>query len=191
MKKNKHQEKERTMQVAKALISGIGAALLVGGVVIFPGMVPLIKWIEKLSLNQPQKSRYAFARLQKRGLVLVTKSPGSVKVTLAPEGKRLFSRYRLQDLTVVRPERWDTKWRLVMFDVPESRRIVRDSIRKNLARLGFATVQKSVYVHPYPCEEVITTLREYYHLLPGQLYIFDATIKEGEQTLRRHFKLPF
>ncbi|PIR97679.1 MAG: hypothetical protein COT91_00145 [Candidatus Doudnabacteria bacterium CG10_big_fil_rev_8_21_14_0_10_41_10] len=76
-----------------------------------------------------------------------------------------------------------------MFDIPESSRGARDFIRRKLLGLGFATVHKSIYISPYPCEEAVNFLRNSYSLAPGQLYIFESKVLEGEKVLRKYFKL--
>lgn len=43
-------------------------------------------------------------------------------------------------------EKWDGKWRLVIFDVPEAKRGVRDLFRRRLKDWGFRSWQKSVWV---------------------------------------------
>jgi len=40
---------------------------------------------------------------------------------------------------------WDGKWRIVIFDIPESKRLVRDVLRRKLKTWGFVPWQKSVW----------------------------------------------
>ena len=44
--------------------------------------------------------------------------------------------------------RWDGRWRLVLFDVPESRRVARDKLRDYLHRRKFGYLQNSVWITP-------------------------------------------
>lgn len=41
---------------------------------------------------------------------------------------------------------WDGKWRIVIFDIPEQKRLIRDLFRRNLKKWGFKHLQKSVWV---------------------------------------------
>ena len=50
---------------------------------------------------------------------------------------------------------WDSKWRVVVFDVPQKFNRERDRLRSKLKVLGFYMIQKSVFVLPYPCQEEI------------------------------------
>lgn len=44
--------------------------------------------------------------------------------------------------------KWDHKWRLVMFDIPESQRSKRDKLRRALSAIGMGILQASVWISP-------------------------------------------
>lgn len=46
--------------------------------------------------------------------------------------------------------RWDGKWRLVIFDVPQSKASARARLRRSLADRGFGYLQNSVWITPDP-----------------------------------------
>jgi len=46
--------------------------------------------------------------------------------------------------------RWDGKWRMVLFDVPQSRATERVRLRRSLAERGFGYLQNSVWITPDP-----------------------------------------
>ena len=52
-------------------------------------------------------------------------------------------------------QRWDGYWRLVIFDIPEKRKVLRDVLRRKLVSLGLGRWQKSVYITPFNLEEEI------------------------------------
>lgn len=52
-------------------------------------------------------------------------------------------------------KKWDGRWRVVIFDIPEKIRWVRNSFRQKLNELGFGMVQKSVWISPHPFEDDI------------------------------------
>ena len=54
--------------------------------------------------------------------------------------------------------KWDGKYRIIIFDVPEKRRAVRDLLRYNLKSWGFTQWQQSVWVTKKDCTKVF---REY------------------------------
>lgn len=50
-------------------------------------------------------------------------------------------------------KKWDKKWRVVIFDIPQDLHTARVRLRRRLKNLGLHMLQKSVFVFPYPLEE--------------------------------------
>lgn len=107
---------------------------------------------------------------------------------LTEKGVRQLDLYRMRDKAQERPEKWDGKWRIVMFDVFEKRRKARDLLRRELASFGFRRLQNSVWIYPYPCEEFITLLKTDMRFGRNVLYIVTEKI-ETNKILQKHFKL--
>ncbi|MCL5090630.1 MAG: hypothetical protein M1514_01325 [Patescibacteria group bacterium] len=66
--------------------------------------------------------------------------------------QRQFSFLRFQK------QKWDGKWRLVIFDIKERYRKDRDLLRIKLKELGFGMIQESVWLSPY---DFLIDFREY------------------------------
>ena len=54
---------------------------------------------------------------------------------------------------------WDGKWRMVLFDLPETERRMRDQLRLNLVGSGFGCMQRSVWITPDPMPDLAAHLR--------------------------------
>ncbi len=92
-------------------------------------------------------------RLRENGLVdLVSDKELILKLTDKGRSKALWARMKLED------EKWDGKWRLVTWDIPEKRRKARDLLRYQLKQLGFEKFQNSVWVSKKNCTQL---LRQY------------------------------
>ena len=97
-----------------------------------------------------RKSFYnALKRLERKHLVGIKRRGGREEWHLTAEGEKFARRLKAR-LAWVGRQRWDGKWRLVMFDVPERIRERRNFLRKELFTLGFHQFQKSVWITPYP-----------------------------------------
>lgn len=185
----KPERKLKTEKVAKTVLAALAAAGVVGAVIIFPGMAVVLDWIDKKAGGHRKTSKRSLYNLQKRGMLKFRTRNNQIELVLTEKGKRQAFKYQLADLTIQKPDHWDKRWRLVMFDVPESTRNRRDMIRLKLRQFNFLPIQKSVFIHPYPCLELIESLRDFYQLAPGQLYIFEARVLEGEAILKKRFGL--
>jgi len=116
------------------------------------------------------------------------KPDGTIKVVLTKQGKEYALEYKIDEIEIKKPAVWDKKWRLVIFDIPEKRRIARDALRHKLQELGFKELQKSAFVYPYPCEEEIEFIVEFFKI---RWYVRYAEITKltNEETLKLHFEL--
>ena len=84
--------------------------------------------------------------------------------------------------------KWDGKWRIVLFDVPEQKRPVRDYLRGVLKRHGFIEFQRSMWVWPYRLPGFISKL-----LADPQMRKYTRSITtydiDYDEDLRRKFRL--
>ncbi|MEK9200690.1 MAG: CRISPR-associated endonuclease Cas2 [Patescibacteria group bacterium] len=126
-------------------------------------------------------------RLQRRGLVEMSQEDGQWIVKLTEKGKVELLKYKLTDL---RPGtgKWDGMWRMVFFDIPESRKGKRDVLRNYLRKLGMEQMQDSVYVGPYDVEKEVKLLREVLEI-PDGVKLGVLKWIENEEELKEIFGL--
>ncbi|OGE15091.1 hypothetical protein A2769_03305 [Candidatus Daviesbacteria bacterium RIFCSPHIGHO2_01_FULL_37_27] len=96
--------------------------------------------LDKSSLSKTLK------RLRENGLVdFIVDDEISIRLTDKGREKAILANLLLED------EKWDGKWRILIFDVPEKRRVVRDVLRSKLKNWGFVGWQQSVWVTKKNC----------------------------------------
>jgi len=128
-------------------------------------------------------------RCIQRGLMKREQKEGiGTVLRLTPKGEALLTRYQFDNFTMPKPRRWDKKYRIIVFDIKETKRFVRDSLRTWLERLGFIQLQRSVWVYPYECQEIVTLLKAHMHVGKDVLYITADSI-ENDTWLRESFEL--
>lgn len=88
---------------------------------------------------------------------------GTTTFVLSENGKQKALRFNINKMEIEKPTHWDGKWRVVMFDIPEKLRRLRDSLRLHFREIGLIELQKSVFVYPYPCDEEIEFILEFYN----------------------------
>jgi DNA-binding transcriptional regulator PaaX len=131
----------------------------------------------------------AFYYLKKKGLIAGELRDGQLYIRLTPEGEKEAGRYQINRLKIRAQKQWDKKWRLLIFDIPEARRVKREALRGKLKELGFYPLQKSVWVIPFPCEREVKLLREFFNLKPKEIRVFETAKLEEDQFLKDIFKL--
>ena len=105
---------------------------------------------------------------------------------LTDHGKDKVIKYMIADFKIFIPEKWDKKWRIVVFDIPNEKKTARDILASKLKKLGFIRLQKSIFVFPYDCQKEIDYLREVYEIKPFVQYIVAESI-DTEVVLMDYF----
>lgn len=124
------------------------------------------------------------SRMVKRGLLAYENG----KLRLAKKGEEQLRRLRLLDYKLKKPKRWDGKWRVLIFDIPEDRKTLRDKVRNTFEMLGFKRLQDSVWIYPYDCEDLIALMKADFRVGKDLLYLVVESL-EYDRPLREHFKL--
>ncbi len=126
----------------------------------------------------------AIGRLRKEGLLVFKNGHYS----LTELGQKTLSRWHLSNYQIKKPKRWDRKWRIIIFDIPETKRKVRAEVRQILTKMGLYRLQDSVWVFPYDCEDVIGLLKIDFRINQDLLYVIADQI-ENDKYLRQEFNL--
>lgn len=169
------------------VLAGVGAIGLifafpgaaVGVAALVPGGSPYSRWGIKKVIRRLEKQKFVTTR---------ENADGSATVKITQKGMTRALTYQLDTLELKKPKRWDGKWRVVIFDVPEKYRRLRDIFRMRLGQLELYPLQESVFVSPYPCFNEIEFLRELYNVSFNVRYLLVEKI-EDDSLLRSHFEL--
>ena len=108
---------------------------------------------------------------------------------LTEKGESRLRLLEMKDWKIDKPRRWDGKWRMLVFDIPERRKPLRNRIRSTLLNIGFYRLQDSVWIYPYPCEDLVGLLKVDFKVGKDLLYIIVDFI-ENDKSLKKLFGLP-
>jgi len=139
---------------------------------------------QKFDIRQLSQAIY-YAK--KKGLIEMKNKNGKTLLILTEKGKKKKLEYNFDAICITKPKKWDGKWRIVMFDVPESNKHSREKFRNKLKVMGFLRFQKSVWINPYVCENEIDFVSNYLNISP-YTNVITATIDDDEP-LRKSFGL--
>lgn len=126
---------------------------------------PFIKRYKKNSVNNSILRR-KFKNLKDNGMILISEKDEKTKITLTKKGREKVLEYQVDQMEIKKQKKWDGKWRFVMFDIPEKKRLARDVFRRKLKELGFEKIKNSVWANKYPCSKEIEFLVQLYEIRP-------------------------
>ncbi len=176
--------KERT---ETAILGTLALTGVLTVAILAPKTMQILKYIvpDTSPLSHKQSIRRAIGRLINNNYI--QKTEGKYKLT--KKGTARLDTL-LQSAIILsnsrRKTRWDKKWRIVIFDVKETRRSTRNELRKLLSTAGFIKLQESVWVFPFRCDEIISLLKFKLTLGYDLVYIIADAI-EGDEKLKKHF----
>lgn len=174
------------------MLRTLAATGLVGVALIAPKALILIKQFDRAAArrkNLYNNIRVTLWRLEREGLVRFTGQAGVRSVELTSKGVALINSLFTRDYQIPEPAFWDGKWRILTFDMRESRRKARNTLRTLLRGVGCVRLQDSVWVYPYPCDEFVELIRAHLRSGTGELQYFTAEALESDKSLRTHFRL--
>ena len=179
-------QRQKRQRIQDIVLTGLYATTAVGLAIAAPNSLQLLRYVQKYlgpQENVDKRLYQALARLRAKGLV--TKQNTLTKSGMA----RAVGLDSIETVAPTIPLRWDRKWRVVMFDIWETRKAERDQLRGVLLRMGFVKLQASVWIFPYPCEELFVYLRTQLRLGPAVKYMVVDEI-DNDRALRIEFNLP-
>ena len=152
----------------------------------------ILKYILEVKKQNIKKEKInrTLQALEKRDVIWMEKKDKEVLVYLKDKGQNKVAKYSLKLLLdfKLKKKKWNGKWFLVFFDVPESQRVKRDYLRKYLQQMGFYRYQKSVYLFPYECEEEVKLIKKIVEAAKYMKYIIAEKI-EDESVAKTFFRL--
>lgn len=159
--------------------------------VIMPGMGKLLKQNGRSNTSEWKEFNENYLKrtikdLQKKRIIEIHEDNGLSEVKLTEAGKIRILKFGLQNLTIMKPAKWDGRFRMVFYDVYSTKSAIRDKFRHALLNSGFYKLQESVYIHAYPCEREIEFLRNYLGI-SDEVRIILAERIENDKEFRQFF----
>jgi DNA-binding transcriptional regulator PaaX len=117
---------------------------------------PLNHYLDYLDKRARERElRRLGSYMKKQGLVTGSYEHG---LSITKAGRKRAEKADFDNLSIAKPEKWDKKWRLVLFDIPEQHKKGRDYLTHKLKTLGFQQLQQSVWIYPFQCRKEVETV---------------------------------
>jgi DNA-binding transcriptional regulator PaaX len=184
-----YKKRENIKNITETILQILGAVSVLTVAVIAPNILMIF---DKLGKKHGKYDYHRFKRnlyyLKNKGYVKTKNNGGETMIYITQKGIKKYYCYKTRELKITKPKNWDKKWRIVIADIPEEKRPIRNVFRRTLVRIGFCQLQKSVWVHPYECQKEIEFLKDVYEL-KNYLYFIIADKIDCETKLKKYFEL--
>ncbi len=181
--------KRRKTYVQDAVLSVIAVAGILAITAVAPNALRLLGGTGRKGFRFNYQTRSVLTRLVEKGHIRFVIQNGKKRIEITNAGKRAAELAAAkQALSTQKPRRWDERWRVIMFDIPERRKKDRDQLRRTMIDAGFLCFQDSVWIFPYDCEDLVTLLKVDMRLGDAVRYGILEKL-ENDRAARNHFKL--
>lgn len=184
-------QKEQKIKIAKIILKTVAAAGVLSMAVLAPNALQSLDMFyggRKRRYNTKYYIKTSITKLKDEGFIKFEEKNSKSFVRLTEKGKQKLLKYQLGEIVIKKPKKWDGKWRVIIFDIHEHLKRIRNELRNELINLGFLKLQNSVWVYPYDCEEVVIMLKAHFSLGKDVLYLVVERI-ENDKWLKKEFDL--
>lgn len=179
--------KRRAIQ--HAVLSAVGVAGVLAVTMIAPNILEVLPRLLGDKYKLGYKAKTAAGRLAKKGLLRFVLRGGVRCTELTEKGQAALALNTMKAANQSRRvRRWDKRYRLVMFDIPQYRRATRDRLRRVMRECGFLRLQDSVWIYPYDCEDLTVLIKADLRIGKDVLYAVVESV-ENDAWVKRHFGL--
>lgn len=180
--------KPEEVKIAEKVLTVLAIGLAIPAVLISPyGLYNIVRGAVKYYFRKNDFHREV-RRLQKRGYISLTKTPGGWLIRLLKKGKKRFNEIEFKNLKFETQSTWDKKWRFFIFDIPEKHQISRHLLTRKLKGLGMYNIQRSVFAYPYDCRRELEFISDHYKITEFATYI-EADNTDIDRELKKFFKI--
>lgn len=176
----------------KFVLMGLAVGGVAFGGAVLPGVLKILDEFNKFGKEEKKYNKKeienAIQNLKRQKLVeIVADFGGKTKIKLTNKGRERLVEFSFDTLEIRKPKRWDEKWRIVIFDIPDRFKLAREALRAKIRELGFRQLQKSVWIHPFECEDEVLFIAEAFGV---EKYVEIITAEKllHENIIRKNFK---
>lgn len=174
--------------IAVGILKGLALGAIIVSTVAFPGLTVLLKKSFPQYKRFPDKSFLKSCwYLKKKRLLQIRYKNNKTILEITEAGKKRLKQIDYENLAIPTMRKWDKKWRIVFFDIPEKYKNAREVFRKKLKQLGFYPLQKSMYAHPFDCGDEIDFVLQVIGIKPFVIFL---NVPTGDLPIAafKHFK---
>lgn len=176
----------------KFVLMGLAVGAVAFGGAMLPGVLKILSEFNKLGKNEEKYNKKeienAVQNLRRQKFIeIMSNYNGKTKIKLTNKGKERLVEISFDTLEIKKPKKWDGKWRMIIFDIPDRFKLAREALREKIRELGLCQLQKSVWIHPFECEDEILFIAETFEI---ERYVEIITVEKfmHENIARRLFE---
>ena len=182
-------KRKKKKDIQHAVLATVAVTGFVAFAVIAGNALKLLDYLPNNKYNLRYRAKSAAGRLVAKRYAAWIERDGKKYLRITEAGRKAFAFEQAKIVLKNQKKKWDGRWRMIVFDVPERRRRIRTRLREVMSEIGFVRLQDSVWIYPYDCEDFMALFKAELKIGKDVLYAIADTI-EHDKNLRHQFNLP-
>ncbi len=156
---------ETTSMVIDDIIRFGAMAATVGAMMLAPNiLIALEKPLDKLFSHLDTKDKQLAKERELKRVIRYMKDRGYLAgeyehgLQLTEKARKRLICRQTEHMSAKPVARWDKTWRIIVYDIPNTRAAARQAICRKLRQYGCFHLQRSVLITPFPCFEDVTCM---------------------------------
>ena len=178
-------------ELAKEILKIIAVGGLVAASIILPSNLPQIfSFFGVESAKDRFRTKRAILALKKKNLINLYEKGDRQIFEITETGKKRVLEYKLDEIEIERPKKWDGLWRIISFDIPEKHRKARNALVGKLNDMEIYPLHKSVFICPFEFKDQIDFIGEVFNVRKFINYFLVKKLDDDKENyLRQYYNL--
>lgn len=177
-----------TSDIVDGLLRAITVGAITGTAILAPNAIqlfdkPLQRYFKRLDKEKRQREYKRLLAYMHRHQLVTGHYEHGLKIT--DKARKRLEKASIDTLQIPLQTKWDKTWRIIFYDIPEAKKAQRDQLAFRLRKLGCQQLQRSVWVHPFPCDEQLNTLAIAFALSKHVTYMETTHINNEKALIKR------
>lgn len=177
-------ERYKKNELARDILKIAAGIALVGTVLVLPGTAALHRFYKAKEYREKKRVYQALEQLRSKKYISIFGTDNDKIFKITSLGLKKLIEFDYDNISIPKPRKWDKKWRIVIFDIPEKKQKVRKEVSFKLKDIGFLPLQKSTFLYPYDCEKEIAMIKKHWGLGKEVSFIVADYIDEQKKFAR-------
>jgi DNA-binding transcriptional regulator PaaX len=193
-KKQKEEKSLRDGDSRRELTKEILKGLALGGLIVasfaLPGLPQVFSLLGINNSKDRYRARRAIEALKNQKLINIYEKDDEQVMEITEKGEKRVLKYKFDELKIARPKKWDRRWHIVSFDIPEKHKRARDALTRQLKEMELYPLQKSVFICPFECRDEMDFISEVFNIRKFIHYFVAKEIDiDDEEYLKKYYNL--
>jgi len=190
MNKKSIRDNSKRGELAKEILKGLALGGLIVASFALPNLPQVFSFLGIESTKDRLRAKRIIKELKKQKLIDLYEKGDDMVMEITERGEKRVLEYKIDEVEIKRPKKWDGFWRVIMFDIPESCKRARDALSSKLKEMELYPLQKSVFVCPFECKDEIDFIAEFFNVRKFVHYFTAKEMDEkDEEYLRRYYNV--